>query len=124
MDEWERSAALNLGVYNDAMERYNKTVESKMLAGDTYLQTRQNVNMQVKEMIPEIREAFRNAGIAWKEGWANIVNSVDPNDLSKVSTLNMDAILASVNPNNTQLYNYIKEYKRIYEGLIHTDLKP
>lgn len=121
VDEWERSAALNLGVYNDAMERYNKTVESKMLAGDTYLQTRQNVNMQVKEMIPEIREAFRNAGIAWKEGWANIVNSVDPNDLSKVSTLNMDAILASVNPNNTQLYNYIKEYKRIYEGLIPSD---
>lgn len=117
--EWERQAALDLGVYNQEMERYHKAVEANLKAGDTMLQNQQNVDMQINYMGGAILRALDDVGIAWKTEWADIVDEIDPNNLNKTTTLNMEAILAAIDPNQyPELYNYISEYKKLYDGLI------
>lgn len=123
VSEWEQQATLNLGAYNQAMVRYNKTVEAHLKSGDTMLGNQQNVNMQIKYMGGAIQQAFKGVGIAWKGEWADIVKEIDPNDLNKTTTLNMEAILAAIDPNQyPELYNYISNYKKLYDELIPSDL--
>lgn len=122
VSEWARTAALDLGAYNAAMENYNKTVASNLKAGDTMLQNQQNIDMQVKYMGGYIRAAMQNAGLLWKNEWANVIESVNPEELNKTTTLNMEAILAAIDPNKyPELYNYVSEYKRLYDDLIPPD---
>ena len=122
VSEWEATAAKNLGQYTTAMQAYEKAVESKMNSGETLQQQQENVNTQIRYMGSSIQSALQQVGIQWQSGWAEIVKSVDPDNLAKVSTLNMDAILAAIDPNKyPQLYKYVKEFKNIYDGLIPPD---
>lgn len=112
----------DLGVYTNAMIAYNQKVDSLMNSGETYLQDRQNVNTQILEMEKVIRAGLAGVGITWKEEWAKMVTSIDPNDLNKTSTLNMEAIIAAIDPNKyPELHKFISEYKKIYDGLIPSD---
>lgn len=111
-----------LGAYTRSMQNYNSWVQKNMNSGETMLQNQQNVNMQIRGMESMIRQGMQNAGLAWKEEWANMITSIDPNDLGKTSTLNINAILAAIDPNKyPELYRYVQEYQKIYEGLIPSD---
>lgn len=111
-----------LGAYTRSMQNYNSWVQKNMNPGETMLQNQQNVNMQIRGMESMIRQGMQNAGLAWKEEWANMITSIDPNDLGKTSTLNINAILAAIDPNKyPELYRYVQEYQKIYEGLIPSD---
>ncbi len=111
-----------LGEYTALMREYNETVEKNMNSGETFLQNQENVNMQIKTMESMIRNGMQNAGLAWKEEWANLVDSVDPDDLNKLSSLNMTAILESIDPDQKpELVKYIKQYQKIYFDLVPQD---
>ncbi|MDE6649314.1 MAG: hypothetical protein K2K45_05240 [Muribaculaceae bacterium] len=112
----------DLGVYTGAMRNYNQAVQDNLNSGETMLQNQENVNMQIRYMTSWIKDAVKEAGIAWNEGWAELIMNVDAEDLNRISSLNMDAILSAIDPNkHLELYNYILQYKKMYEDLIPSD---
>lgn len=112
----------DLGVYTDAMKTYTTWVEKNSNSGETFLQNQQNVNMQIRGMGGSIRKAMQEAGLVWKDEWANVINDIDPNDLSKTTTLNMEAIIAAIDPNKyPDLWKYIDAFRKKYNDLIPPD---
>ena len=112
----------DLGVYTQSMQNYNDWVQKNLNAGDTMLQQRQNDNMRILGMESMIQQEMQRAGLVYREEWANIVESVDPNDLNRITTLNMEAILAAIDPNtHPELYRYIQAYQKIYNELVPRD---
>lgn len=119
VSEWEESAARNLKGYEDEMKAYDKAVANSMTAGDTMLQNQQNVNMQIKLMGETIKEALEQVGIAWKNEWANILEGVNPDELTKTTTLNMKAILDAIDPNEyPELRNFVETFKDMYDEIV------
>lgn len=112
----------DLGVYTGAMRNYNQAVQENLNSDETMLQNQENVNMQVRYMASWIKDAVKEAGIAWNEGWSEIIKDVDAEDLNRISSLNMDAILSAIDPNkHPELYKYIQSYKKMYEDLVPSD---
>ena len=108
-----------LGAYTKSMQNYNDWVERNMNSGETMLQNQQNTNMRIKGMESMIRQAMKNAGLAWNEEWANIVKSVNPNELGKISTLNMEAIVSAIDPKKyPDLRAFVEEFQKTYNGLV------
>ncbi len=112
-------STLELGAYASAMRDYNQAVQDNLNSGETMKQNQENVNMQVRYMASWIKDAFKDAGIAWKDEWANIITSVNPKDLNNLSSLNIEAIISAIDPNQyPELYQYLQRYKKMYEDLI------
>ena len=112
----------DLGVYTGAMRDYNQAVQENLNSDETVLQNQENVNMQVRLMVSRIKDALKDAGVTWQKEWANIIKTVDPEDLNHLSSLNMEAIISAIDPNKyPDIYNYISQYKKIYEDLIPSD---
>lgn len=112
----------DLGEYTTFMQEYNGYVDKHMNSGETFLQNQENVNMQIKAMESMIRNGMKNAGLAWKEEWASLVDSVDPDDLNKLSTLNMEAIISAIDPaEHPGLLKYVKQFQKIYFDLVPQD---
>lgn len=119
VDEWYRQNTLDLGKYDEAMQLYQKTVESQMTAGSTMLQNQQNINMQVRHMGSSIKNALNQAGITWQKEWENVLTEVNPDELYKTTTLNMGAILSAIDPNKyPELHKYISTFRDMYDELI------
>lgn len=117
-----RESTADLGVYNKSMQIYDKWVEENLNSGETMLQQRQNANMQILGMESMIRQEMQKAGLVYREEWANLIQSVDPNDLNNISTLNMEAIIAAIDPvKYPDLWKYIDAYRKIYNGLVPPD---
>lgn len=109
----------NLGEYTALMQEYNQYVDSHLNSGETFLQNQENVNMRIVAMESMIRNALSNLGIAWKDEWANIVESVDPANLNHLSFINMQEIISAIDPNqHPDLFRYIQSFQKIYNGLI------
>ena len=110
------------GKYTGDMRNYNQAVQENLNSGETVLQNQENVNMQVRLMVSRIKDALKDAGVTWQKEWANIIKTVDPEDLNHISSLNMEAIISAIDPNKyPDIYNYICQYKKIYEDLIPSD---
>ncbi|MBD5306103.1 MAG: hypothetical protein HDS14_00520 [Bacteroides sp.] len=117
-----KSMTGDFGVYTQELVKYHEWVENNLNSGETFLQNQENVNNQVRAMASQIYKALKGAKIAWENNWADIIESVDPNQLNKVSYLNFQSIIEAIDPNkHPELYKYISEYRRLYNELIPQD---
>lgn len=152
MNEQYRESIGNLGKFSDMQKRVSDTV-----AGATYKTTSDKpvdrdkqgdlldamkLNLWVKQTALEIqnnediKKAFAYMGEGIKSEWFNIINVLNSNDLGKVSQINFDAIIASVdsmiaklsnkNPEILAILNTFRNYlvaqKKEYENMVPSDL--
>lgn len=151
LDEWNKrtAAATNtLAQFADMQKRVSdvvanatyKTAGGKPIDPETQgdLLDAMKINLWVKQTAAEIqnnediKEAFAYMGEGIKSEWFNIINAINSNDLGKVSQINFDAIIASVdsmiaklgnkNPEILAILNTFRNYlvaqKTEYENMV------
>lgn len=147
MNEQYREAIGQLGKFSDMQKRVSdtvanatyKTTEGKPVDIDKQgdLLEAMKLNLWVKQTANEIqnnediKKAFTYMGEGIKSEWFNIINVLNSNDLGKVSQINFDAIIASVdsmiaklgnkNPEILAILNTFRNYlvaqKKEYENM-------
>ena len=151
LDEWNKrvAAATNtLAGFADMQKRVSDVVANatyKTAGGEPIDPDKQGdlldamkLNLWVKQTAAEIqnneeiKEAFAYMGEGIKSEWFNIINAINSNDLGKVSQINFDAIIASVdsmiaklgnkNPEILAILNTFRNYlvaqKNEYENMV------
>lgn len=151
LDEWNKRAAAatnTLAQFADMQKRVSdvvanatyKTAGGKQIDQETQgdLLDALKINLWVKQTAAEIqnnediKEAFAYMGEGIKSEWFNIINAINSNDLGKVSQINFDAIIASVdsmiaklgnkNPEILAILNTFRNYlvaqKKEYENMV------
>lgn len=148
MNEQYRESIGNLGKFADMQKRVSDvvanatyvTAEGKPIDPETQgdLLDAMKLNLWVKKTAAEIqnnediKEAFAYMGEGIKSEWFNIINAINSNDLGKVSQINFDAIIASVDSMIAQLgnknpeilailntfRNYLVAQKKEYENMV------
>lgn len=155
LDEWNKrvDAATNtLGKFDDMQKRVSeavanatyKTTGGKPIDPDKQgdLLDAMKLNVWVKQTAAEIqnnediKEAFAYMGEGIKSEWFSIINVLNSNDLGKVSQINFDAIIASVDsmiaklgnksPKILAILNTFRDHlvaqKKEYENMVPSDL--
>lgn len=152
MNEQYRESIGNLGDFEKMQKRVSDTVAGatyKTSAGKPIDRDSQGdildamkLNLWVKQTASEIqnnediKKAFAFMGEGIKSEWFNIINVLNSNDLGKVSQINFDAIIASVdsmiaklgnkNPEILAILNTFRNYlvaqKKEYENMVPSDL--
>lgn len=147
MNEQYRESIGNLGKFADMQKRVSDTVANatyktsggKPIDTDTQgdLLDAMKLNLWVKQTAAEIqnnediKKAFAYMGEGIKSEWFSIINMISSNDLGKVSQINFDAIIASVdsmiaklgnkNPEILAILNTFRNYlvaqKKQYENM-------
>lgn len=148
MNEQYRESIGNLGKFADMQKRVSDVVANatyvtaggKPIDPETQgdLLDAMKLNLWVKQTAAEIqnneeiKEAFAYMGEGIKSEWFNIINAINSNDLGKVSQINFDAIIASVDSMIAQLgnknpeilailntfRNYLVAQKKEYENMV------
>lgn len=148
MNEQYRESIGNLGKFADMQKRVSDTVANatyKDVGGKPIdpekrgdLLDALKLNLWVKQTAAEIqknediKKAFAYMGEGIKSEWFSIINAIDSNDLGKVSQINFDAIIASVdsmiaelgnkNPEILNILNTFRNYlvaqKKEYENMV------
>lgn len=148
MNEQYRESIGNLGDFEKMQKRVSDTVAGatyKTSAGKPIDRDSQGdildamkLNLWVKQTASEIqnnediKKAFAYMGEGIKSEWFNIINVLNSNDLGKVSQINFDAIIASVdsmiaklgnkNPEILAILNTFRNYlvaqKKEYENMV------
>lgn len=148
MNEQYRESIGNLGKFADMQKRVSDTVANatyktfggKPIDTDTQgdLLDAMKLNLWVKQTAAEIqnnediKKAFAYMGEGIKSEWFSIINMLNSNDLGKVSQINFDAIIASVdnmiaklgnkNPEILAILNTFRNYlvaqKKEYENMV------
>lgn len=152
MNEQYRESIGNLGKFSDMQKRVSdavanatyKTTGGKQVDRDKQgdLLDAMKLNLWVKQTALEIqnnediKKAFAYMGEGIKSEWFSIINVLNSNDLGKVSQINFDAIIASVdsliarlgnkNPEILAILNTFRNYlvaqKKEYENMVPSDL--
>lgn len=152
MNEQYRESIGNLGKFSDMQKRVSDAVANanytfkggtpvdRETQGD--LLDAMKLNLWVRRTAAEIqnnediKKAFAYMGEGIKSEWFNIINVLNSNDLGKVSQINFDAIIASVdsmiaklgnkNPEILAILNTFRNYlvsqKKEYENMVPSDL--
>lgn len=147
MNEQYRESIGNLGKFSDMQKRVSDAVANanytfkggtpvdRETQGD--LLDAMKLNLWVKQTAAEIqnnediKKAFAYMGEGIKSEWFSIINAINSNDLGKVSQINFDAIIASVdsmiaklgnkNPEILAILNTFRNYlvaqKKQYENM-------
>lgn len=151
LDAWNKRTATatnTLAQFADMQKRVSDvvanatyiTAEGKPIDPETQgdLLDAMKLNLWVKQTAAEIqnnediKEAFAYMGEGIKSEWFNIINAINSNDLGKVSQINFDAIIASVdsmiaklgnkNPELLAILNTFRNYlvaqKNEYENMV------
>lgn len=148
MNEQYRESIGNLGDFEKMQKRVSDTVANatyktaggkqidRETQGDIF--DAMKLNLWVKQTASEIqnnediKKAFAYMGEGIKSEWFNIINAINSNDLGKVSQINFDAIIASVdsmiaklgnkNPEILNILstfrNYLVAQKKEYENMV------
>lgn len=152
MNEQYRESIGNLGKFSDMQKRVSDAVANatyKTTGGEPIDPDKQGdlldamkLNVWVKQTASEIqnnediKKAFAYMGEGIKSEWFSIINVLNSNDLGKVSQINFDAIIASVdsliaklgnkNPKILAILNTFRNYlvaqKKEYENMVPSDL--
>lgn len=96
------SSAMAMGKFADS---YNEAVNSIKENGvklngeiikredNPLLYAQQEANLEIKDaMVPTIKEAFKEAGLAFDEGWVSLKDNVDKNMPSIISSINFEGM--------------------------------
>lgn len=148
MNEQYRESIGDLGKFADMQKRVSDTVANAnyTFKGGTPVDREtqgdildaMKLNLWVKQTASEIqnnediKKAFAYMGEGIKSEWFNIINAINSNDLGKVSQINFDAIIASVdsmiaklgnkNPEILAILNTFRNYlvaqKKEYENMV------
>lgn len=151
MNEQYRESIGNLGDFEKMQKRVSDTVANatyktsggKPIDTDTQgdLLDAMKLNLWVKQTAAEIqnnediKKAFAYMGEGIKSEWFSIINAINSNDLGKVSQINFDAIIASVdkmiadlgnkNPEILAILNTFRNYlvsqKKEYENMVPSE---
>lgn len=151
MNEQYRESIGNLGKFSDMQKRVSDAVANatyKTAGGKPVDIDKQGdvldamkLNLWVKQTAAEIqnnediKKAFAYMGEGIKSEWFSIINVLNSNDLSKVSQINFDAIIASVDSMITKLgnknpeilailntfRNYLVAQKKEYENMVPSE---
>ena len=151
MNEEYRESIGNLGKFSDMQKRVSDTVANAQYTfkGGTPIDRETQgdlldalkLNLWVKQTASEIqnnkdiKKAFAHMGEGIKSEWFSIIDAISVNDLGKVSQINFDAIIASVdsmiaklgnkNPEILAILNTFRNYlvaqKKEYENMVPSE---
>ncbi|MCM1223277.1 MAG: tape measure protein, partial [Lachnospiraceae bacterium] len=93
---------------------------------DSYIYGQQKRNLEVFEtIVPTLQKIMSDANVAWQDGWANLVDTVDTTNPQIISTIDFDAINKYLNDNIKSLTDEqrraVYKLQEIYSGLTISD---
>lgn len=113
------STAMAMGKFADS---YNEAVNSIKENGvslngnilnekdNPLLFSQQEANLEVKDaMVPTIKEAFKEAGMAFDEGWVSLIDNIDENAPHLTSSINFEPMIEKAKSESKRLQDELQK---------------
>lgn len=128
----------DLGRYKDTLDKISERVQKYRLVSskgegverNTYLFQQGQQNFQIKEWAQSMKTELEQAGVTVQEGIFNLVQQINENDPTKISTIDFSKLLPLLDTpevkerlgNSYETFkNYVLSIQESYEGIVPSD---
>ena len=128
----------DLGRYKDTLDDITESVKKYRLVNtkgeavgrDTFLFQQGQQNFQIKKWADSIKSELEGAGVTIQEGIFNLVDKINENDPTKISTIDFSKLMPMLDSpevkqklgNSYETFkNYILSIQKLYDGIVPSD---
>ena len=127
-----------LGEYKKELDNITESVKKYRLVNtkgeavgrDTFLFQQGQQNFKIKEWAKSIKSDLENAGVTIQEGVFNLVDKINENDPTKISTIDFTKLMPMLDSpevkqklgNSYETFkNYVLSIQKLYDGIVPSD---
>lgn len=128
----------DLGRYKDTLDSITESVKKYRLANtkgeavgrDTFLFQQGQQNFQIKKWADSIKSELEGAGVTIQEGIFNLVDKINENDPTKISTIDFSKLMPMLDSpevkqklgNSYETFkDYVLSIQKLYDGIVPSD---
>lgn len=129
----------DLGRYKDTLDDITESVKKyrmvhpttgKAIERDTFLFQQGQQNFQIKQWANSIKSDLESAGVTIQEGIFNLVDKINENDPTKISTIDFTKLMPMLDSpevkqklgNSYETFkNYVLSIQKLYDGIVPSD---
>lgn len=128
----------DLGGYKDALDDITESVKKYRLVNtkgeavgrDTFLFQQGQQNFQIKKWADSIKSELEGAGVTIQEGIFNLVDKINENDPTKISTIDFSKLMPMLDSpevkqklgNSYETFkDYVQYIQELYDGIVPSD---
>lgn len=128
----------DLGRYKDTLDDITESVKKYRLVNtkgeavgrDTFLFQQGQQNFKIKEWANSIKSDLESAGVTIQEGIFNLVDKINENDPTKISTIDFTKLMPMLDSpevkqklgNSYETFkNYVLSIQKLYDGIVPSD---